>query len=205
MASTRKINDPCYFNILCNDSKFAGNYNLNTVSSINPKKCYPLEGPSNLKKNYKNINIENNLFNLSTKDSNCIIGNTLQDKRNQVKNEQPDIDCGTSIHTKYNKNDLIPNRGIPYKNNTFPINNHHFGNSLNYFNDGKYGLSPCQGLNSMNCFVGSNMQRINGIDTKLDAKMKYRNKLNNLAKNNNNSNISFMSNNSLKNCSSCNN
>ena len=39
MASTRKINDPCYFNILCNDSKFAGNYNLNTVSSINPKKC----------------------------------------------------------------------------------------------------------------------------------------------------------------------
>ena len=29
-------------------------------------------------------------------------------------------------------------RGIPYKNNTFPINNHHFGNSLNYFNDGKY-------------------------------------------------------------------
>ena len=81
------INDPCYFNILCNDSKFAGNYNLNTVSSINPKKCYPFKGPSNLKKNYKNINIENNLFNLSTKDSNCIIGNTLQDKRNQVNKE----------------------------------------------------------------------------------------------------------------------
>lgn len=203
MASTRKLNDPCYFNLLCGDSKYAGNYNLNTDSSINNNKCYPLEGPSNLKKNYKNINIENNLFNIATKDSNCIIGNTLQDKKNQVKNEPVDANCGSSIHTKYNKLDLIANRGIAYKNNIFPINNHYYGSNLDYFNDGKYGYNQCQGSNTDNCFVGRYMQRINGIDTKLDAKMKYRNKLNNLSNcnnsNNSSSNNSSMYNNSAPN------
>ena len=195
MASTRQLNDSCYFKTLCAESKAPNNYILNTNVSIHNNKCHPKETPNNTKLNYKNVNIESNLFNISTKQSKCIDGNTLNDKRKGVNNNDLQInDCDNSIHTQYNKSNLnIINRG----NDNFNKNNHPFnhphGNNLDYYNSGNYGFSKCKPFNPEDdhsqCYNGSDLQRLGGFDTMMAAKDDYKNKIDYYSKMNNNNNL----------------
>ena len=114
MASTNKLNDECYFKTLCAESKGPGNYVLYNGASTNNNKCYPRETPSNTKMNYKNVNIESNLFNITSKSSKCLDGNTLSDKRKNINNnDMQKNDCTNNIGTEFTRSNLnIINREI---------------------------------------------------------------------------------------------
>ena len=191
MASTRQINDNCYFKTLCDESKAPNNYILDVNASIHNNKCYPNETPINTRSNYKNVNIENNLLNLSTKQSKCIDGNTLNDKRSSMPATNSQMnDCNETIHTQYNRANLnIINRGYDNFNiNDHPFNHPH-GNNLDHHNSGVYGYSKCKPFNpnddNSKCYTGNDLQRIGGIDTVLAAKDNYTDKINHYSKMNN--------------------
>ena len=184
MASTRQLNDECYFKTLCDESKAPGNYVLYNGASTNNNKCYPRETPTNTKMNYKNVNIENNLLNITTKSSKCPDGNTLSDKRKGINNnDMQSKDCNSNISTQFSKSNLnIINRGNPLLNKNIHPNNHPHGNNLDFFNNGTYGFSRCASNspegNISKCYNTSDTQRLTGINTTLEAKTQFRDLIN---------------------------
>lgn len=203
MASTKKKNDSCYFNMLCEQTKKPGLYNLNTDVSINNNKCYPKKYLKHPKANYKNTVIENNLFNLNEQATKCIDGNTLDDKKIQDNNILPE--CNHDVNTTYIRFDLNNlNRGLDTFTNNFNLYNNPNGNHLNHVN---HGPNPkCPDINSYNdkCFIGyqskgiggNDMQSIIGSNTRLNSKDYFEYKLNNLNSNDNNNSVNNYSNNS---------
>lgn len=181
MAHTKKLNDNCYFNTLCNDSKSPGNYMLNTIAHINSNQCYPTENPRNLVGHINNVDIENNLFNLDNKSTKCLDGNTLNDKNSRVDSSSYDAEfqfCDFNV-TNYTKNDLNNSIRGNFNSNVHPIGNNPYGSNLDYFNDGRYGIPKCSNNNDSNCYIfGNNIQSRIGINTTLNAKDNHLNNIN---------------------------
>ena len=190
MASTRKINDSCYFQMLCEQTKKPGLYSTNNNTSINNLKCYPNKNLNHPKMNYKLTGIENNLFNLTNKSSKCLDGNILDDKRINFKNELPD--CQHNIYTSYIKMDINNiNRGLDNFDKNFNLYHNPNGNYMNHINNGVISKCPidnnknCLRTDKINpCYCGSEIQSRIGLDTRNESRRLYEQKLNNNGNNN---------------------
>lgn len=215
MSHTKKINDNCYFQTLCNDSKRPGEYKLSNIQLQNFNECYPNETPLNTTKHIANINIENNLFNLDKNSDKCVNGNTLDDKNSRVNVPINTLqDCGFNM-TQFTRNNLnLVNRGNVNSFDTHPLNNNPYGNYMDLFNNGIYGLPRCSNMSNTNCVnFGSNIQSRSGMNTTLNAKDNHAFNINNNQNHNgnfndnlpiNNVDLPFESNLDVSNNCSCN-
>ena len=59
---------------------------------------------------------------------------------------------------------------------------------MDYVNDGKYGFKHCNGQTTQNCFIGSDIQQIIGLNTTLEAKDHHKLQINSFNNNNINNN-----------------
>lgn len=174
---TSKLHDKCYCNMLKKEREAPGLYRLNLDSKINNSECLPNNHtPFNKKLNSFKIDIENNLKNLETKDTNCIEGNKLEDKR--LNNPSNDLNLCNFNFTEYSKMDLNNINLSEINNNRllFPFNKK-FGNKNDYNFDGRYGYKNCkESSNSCDlcinnrCYTGSDIQKLIGINTTKNVK-----------------------------------
>lgn len=203
MASTRLLYDNCNSNYYCKTTGKVGDYMTSNEQSINNDKCYPTNNLINNKKNYKNINIENSIFNINSPNTKC--DKSLEELRREVNNQDFEklSDCNSNLFTKFNNSYTrqepnIQNRGKSTLNLT--IDDIYNGNNLDYFYKGVVPNCSETPRNNQNvpknaCFIYNDNQALSGIDSRLEAKkayddelQKFRN-LNFMDVNNNSNNI----------------
>ena len=197
MAHTRKINDACYFKTLCNETKQPGLYQLNDLASNNINKCFPNKNLTHPKSNYKNTDIENNLFNLGNHSTKCVDGNLLSDKKISDNNLIPDcMHDVTTDYTRMNLNNV--NRGFDAYSKNFNLYHNPNGSHLDHFNNGVN--NKCTNTDSYNkekCYLGNLTQSRVGANTSLNSKDNHLNQLKKLS-DSDNGNLYIDNNNNLE-------